>query len=109
MCKLRKIFSKSLMKRCEYIPFSYIDNALFLKMETINKNGFHEVWRQSKGIYSIQILCFNEDTGEFLGFDRFQWSGETDCSSGISCYDDLWTPIKLHFTTDIIKCLFSSK
>lgn len=75
----------------KYLKYSFLDNSILLKTKNIEKNGFHEVWRQQNEENSIQILCFNEKTGEFAAFDRFHWK--------ISYGDeDLWTPIKLHFT-----------
>ena len=41
-------------------------------METIERHGFYEVWRQENKEHSVQILCFNPDTKEFQAFDRFR-------------------------------------
>lgn len=74
-----------------------------LKTETINKNGFYEVWRQEKESYSIQILCYNPTTFEFQAFERFHWCSESVfVGGGIGWVnkDDLWTPIKLHFSLE---------
>lgn len=93
----------------EYLNFSFINNSILLKTETIEKNGFHEVWRQVKSdgeSYSVQILCYNPETFEFQAFDRFQHllkKEPYDCSfsghTGIY-QEDLWTPIKLHYTME---------
>ena len=109
----------------EYLEYSFVDNAILLKIEKIEKNGFYEVWRQQNKEHSIQILCFNEETGEFRAFDRFHWMGEPrvvhnlpawykdengNCihcdsleSDGVYYNEDLWTPIQLHFTGKWLK------
>lgn len=97
------------------LSYSFIDNSILLSTETIQKNGFHEIWRQEGKGHSIQILCFNNETGEFQAFDRFHWMDEPivvmhehypdriiDYGSPEGTYykKDLWTPIKLHYTTE---------
>lgn len=112
-------------KEKEYLEFSFINNSILLKTETINKNGFYEVWRQKKENHFIQILCFNPNTGEFQAFDRFHWSNEprvvinppswfidekgnsVHCDpfeeDGVYYEEDLWTPIKFHYTVEWLK------
>lgn len=85
----------------KYLKYSFIDNAILLKTEAIEKNGFREVWRQQNKS-SIQILCYNERTEEFKAFDRFQWMDEK-MWYGVSFNEDLWTPIKLHFAEQWLK------
>lgn len=93
-------------KKNRFLKYSFIDNSILLKTETINKKGFYEVWRQTKSdgdTYSVQILCYNPTTFEFQAFDRFHWSDEpVFIGNGIgwSNKEDLWTPIKLHFTLE---------
>lgn len=90
----------------QFLKYSFIDNGILLKTNTIKKNGFHEVWRQQNSEHYIQILCFNEQTGEFQAFDRFHWMNEPvyDGFTGGEYYEeDLWTPIKLHYTEKWLK------
>ena len=90
----------------KYLKYSFIDNSILLKMKTIEKNGFHEVWRQQNGEHSIQIVCFNEQTGEFKAFDRFHWMDEPvydGFTVGSYWEEDLWTPIQLHYTEKWLK------
>lgn len=96
-----------------YLKYSFIDNGILLKMEVIEKNGFHEVYRQQYdeyGAHSIQILCFNEETGEFQAFDRFHWMDEPYfhpfCGPNGNYKEDLWTPIKFHYTEKWLKEYF---
>lgn len=102
-----------------YLKYSFIDNAILLRMEVVEKNGFHEVWRQENKNHSVQILCFNEETGEFKAFDRYQWMTELRGEYSIgdmfldesTCFKeeyhdtpiDLWTPIQLHFTEEWLR------
>lgn len=104
-----RLFKKNFLNKKEtneYLKYSFIDNSILLKKNKIEKNGFCEVWRQQNDEYSIQILCFNEKTGEFQAFDRFHWMNEP-IYDGFTCGDDykedLWTPIKLHYTTEWLK------
>ena len=99
------------------LSYTFTNNAILLSTETIQKNGFREVWRQENEENSIQILCFNDETKEFQAFDRFHWMGEPyhtsfpkgaiidgDIKDPDSYYGkDLWTPIDLHFTLDWLK------
>ena len=91
----------------ELLKYSFVNNSILLSTETIKQNGFQEVWRQQGENHSIQILCFNEKTGEFQAFDRFHWMHEPfdEPFTGIyGVYDkDLWTPIKFHFTEKWLK------
>ena len=102
----------------ELISYSFIDNSILLSTETIQKNGFYEIWRQENKEHSVQILCFNNETGEFQAFDRFHWMeepyvvklntdpnvlGEGWIPEGTYYKEDLWTPIKLHYTTEWLK------
>lgn len=109
-------------KRKELLKFSFINNSILLKTETIERNGFKEIYRQvNEETHSIQILCFNSETEEFQAFDRFKWMNEPrivikppswyemegikiHCdiveSNGIYYNEDLWTPIKLHYTIE---------
>ena len=91
----------------EYLKYSFIDNGILLKTNTIKKNGFHEVWRQQNDEHSIQILCFNNETGEFQAFDRFHRMHEPYDIPFVGEYgvydEDLWTPIKLHYTEKWLK------
>lgn len=98
-----RLFKK---KTYQFLKYSFIDNGILLKMNTIEENGFHEVWRQQSSKYSIQILCFNEKTGEFQAFDRFHWMQKSVYNgfSGRNDYkEDLWTPIKLRYTEQWLK------
>jgi len=97
------------------LKYSYINNSILLSTETIEKNGFKEIYRQvNDDTYSIQILCFNEETREFKAFDRFHWMDEPYYSEGGSWGEirgvhykkDLWTPIALHYTSEWLKKLF---
>lgn len=51
----------------EFLKYSFINNSILLRMDTIIKNGYKEVWRQSYrkdygyGEDSVQILCYNEE------------------------------------------------
>lgn len=94
-------------KKCQSaLKYSFINNSILLKTSTIEKNEFHEVWRQQTNDHSIQILCFNEKTGEFKAFDRFHWMNEPIYNGFAGDYEyekDLWTPIKLHYTTEWLK------
>lgn len=94
-------------KSNKYLKYSFIDNSILLKTKTIERNGFHEVWRQQNDEHSIQILCFNNETGEFQAFDRFHWMHEPYSIPFVGEYDvydeDLWTPIKLHYTEKWLK------
>lgn len=111
--KLRFVKYKNMLKllvkkksSAEYLKYSFIDNSILLKTRTIEKNGFHEVWRQENNKHSIQILCFNETTGEFRAFDRFHWMNEPiydDFTCGTYYKEDLWTPINLHYTEKWLK------
>lgn len=104
-----------------YLKYSFIDNGILLKMEVIEKNGFHEVYRQQYdeyGAHSIQILCFNEETGEFQAFDRFHWMDEMyepyffsycDVAPQVIHKEVLWTPIKFHYTEKWLKELLACK
>lgn len=90
----------------DYLKYSFIDNSILLKANTIKKNGFYEIWRQQNDEHSIQILCFNEQTGEFQAFDRFHWMNEpisNKFTGGDYWKEDLWTPIKLHYTEKWLK------
>lgn len=102
----------------ELLSYSFVDNSILLSLETIQKNGFYEIWRQENDEHSVQILCFNKDTGEFQAFDRFHWMdepivvshihepnviAENPIPEGTYYKKDLWTPIKLHFTTEWLK------
>lgn len=108
-----------------FLKYSFINNSILLTTKTIEKNGFYEVWRQESNEHSIQILCFNPDTEEFQAFDRFHWMDEprivqnppawyydekgnlVHCESfeedGVYYNEDLWTPIKLHYTVAWLK------
>lgn len=111
-------------KAKHHLLYSFIDNSILLSTEKIMKNGFCEVWRQESDEHSIQILCFNPETEEFQAFDRFHWMNEPRipntpdwlnengclvfCDSltdldGTYWEEDLWTPIKLHFTEEWLK------
>lgn len=99
-----------MFKRKKCLSYSFIDNSILLSTDTISKNGFVEVWRQTStknNSIRIQILCYNEATFEFQAFDRFHWSDEPIAIPMIgidSVYkEDLWTPIKLHFSIEWIK------
>ena len=95
------------------IEYSYIDNSILLKTETIWKNGFKEIWRQvNDKTYDIQILCYNPETSELQAFDRFHWMDEPYYDDGKGCFssgrgyyykEDLWTPINLHYTEKWLK------
>ena len=98
-------------KKIPKLKYSFIDNSILLSMETIEKNGFREIFRQQDNkSHCIQILCFNENTYEFKAFDRFKWMDEPFYEKG-GCFSaegwhykkDLWTPILLHYTTDWLK------
>lgn len=105
------------------LSYSFINTSILLSTETIQKNGFREVWRQENEENSMQILCFNDETKQFQAFDRFHWMNEPhDVENLFSSYvsdgkgnvivepwiepegirrgKDLWTPIDLHFTLD---------
>ena len=110
-----RLFKKIFLNKKEtnkYLKYSFIDNSILLKKNKIEKNGFCEVWRQQNDEYSIQILCFNEKTVEFQAFDRFHWMNES-IYNGFICGDDyeedLWTPIKLHYTTEWLKMQLQKK
>lgn len=96
----------------QLLKYSFINNSILLTIETIQRNGFFEIWRQENSEHSIQILCFNPETGEFQAFDRYYWMDEPYYSDGTGCFSlpsgyyykkDLWTPIKLHFTLEWLK------
>lgn len=87
----------------EYLKYSFINNSILLSTETINRNGFHEIWRQENDQHSIQILCYNPEKEEFQAFDRFHWMNEpiyVGFTGGDYYEEDLWTPIKLHYTLE---------
>lgn len=89
-----------------FLKYSFIDNSILLSTDTIERNGFCEVWRQQNDEHSIQILCFNEKTGGFKAFDRFHWMNEPIYNGFDKDYEyeeDLWTPIELHFTEKWLK------
>lgn len=113
-----KVHIKKSDAKKEPLSYSFIDNSILLSTETIQKNGFHEIWRQENNEHSIQILCYNNDTREFQAFDRFHWMdepivvrhihkpnviAENPTPEGTYYKEDLWTPIKLHFTTEWLK------
>lgn len=109
------------------LSYSFINNSILLSTETIQKNGFHEIWRQENEEHSIQILCFNNETKQFQAFDRFHWMDEPEIvkykypsgwgydekgnfvheehwlSEGVHYKKDLWTPIELHCTEEWLK------
>ena len=110
----------------ELLSYSFIDNSILLSAETIQKNGFYEIWRQENDEHSIQILCFNNETKQFQAFDRFHWMDEpydttnyfSSCvfdkngnvikepwiePEGTYWKKDLWTPIELNYTTEWLK------
>ena len=90
----------------EYLKYSFVDNGILLKTSKIKKDGFYEIWRQQNDEHSIQILCFNERTGDFQAFDRFYWMNEPIYNrfTGVDDWEeDLWTPIKLHYTEKWLK------
>lgn len=99
-----KFFKKKLpvvIESDKYLKYSFIDNSILLRTSVIEKKGFREIWRQQNDENSVQILCFNEKTGEFQAFDRFHWMIENMDEGFIVGWfskDHLWTPIKLHFT-----------
>ncbi len=87
----------------EYLKYSFIDNSILLTTETINRNGFYEIWRQENDQHSIQILCYNPEKEEFQAFDRFHRMNDPiyDGFTGGYFYEpELWTPIKLHYTLE---------
>lgn len=131
---VRKLYKYNIEKDCKIknadnseiqLKYSFINNAILLTMNTIERNGFYEVWRQQNDEHSIQILCFNEEKQEFQAFDRFHWMDEprivsnppsdfvdekgctVHCDSleadGTYYNEDLWTPIKLHYTIPWLK------
>ena len=89
------------------LSYSFVDNSILLSTETIQKNGFREVWRQENKEHSVQILCFNDETGEFKAFDRLHWMDEPHDIPNAGVYNvykkDLWTPIELHYTVEWLK------
>ena len=94
----------------EFLKYSFINNSILLRMDTIIENGYKEVWRQSYrkdygyGEDSVQILCYNEKKEEFQAFDRYQRPGEGDPYSPLPRLGyDLWTPIKLHYTLEWLR------
>jgi len=92
----------------EYLKYSFTNNSILLKTETINNNGFYEVWRQENDEHSIQILCFNPETEKFQAFDKFHRMEESHKIIWEGCEyvreeDELWTPIELHFTLSWLK------
>ena len=100
--------SSSIIIVATYEGLSGTNNSILLATKTIERNGFHEIWRQTNSEHSIQILCFNPDTNEFRAFDRYHWMDEPfDVSYGLpegTYYKkDLWTPIKLHFTAEWVE------
>lgn len=110
---LKKLFKKE--KRIEPLRYTFINNSILLTTETIERNGFHEIWRQTNSDHSVQILCFNPEINEFKAFDRYHWMDEPFYVSfpKNACVDfapnddegwhykkDIWTPIKLQFTLE---------
>lgn len=110
-----KVRIKKNAAKNELLSYSFIDNSILLSTETIQKNGFQEIWRQENKEHSIQILCFNEETKQFQAFDRFHWMdepyevkhihgpnviAENWIPEGTYYKEDLWTPIELHFTME---------
>lgn len=113
------------VQKKELLKYTFLDNSILLTTDTINKNGFVEVWRQENAEHSIQILCFNEKTEEFRAFDRYHWMDEprvvvnpptyfideNGCPwhsenlepDGVYYKEDLWTPIKLHYTAEWLR------
>lgn len=113
-----KVHIKKNAGKKELLTYSFTDNSILLSTETIQKNGFYEIYRQANKEHSVQILCFNNETGEFQAFDRFHWMdepyvvnrnhdtnllGQGWLPNGTYYKEDLWTPIKLHFTAEWIK------
>lgn len=71
MFKFFKKKSPVVIESDKYLKYSFIDNSILLRTSVIEKKGFREIWRQQNDENSVQILCFNEKTGEFQAFDRF--------------------------------------
>lgn len=87
------------------LKYSFTNNSILLTMDTINKNGFFEIWRQENEEKSIQILCFNEQSKEFQAFDKFHRMEESTelVWEGVPYKfdeEELWTPIEFHYTLE---------
>ena len=113
-------------KKPPILKFVFLDNAILLTMETINRNGYEKIWEQSSG-RTKQIICFNEQKNDFQAFDKYVWSNEDNAikkegtgkySTDIDNTDkfdfdvnwelkavDLWTPIKIKYTNEWFNCV----
>lgn len=101
------------------LSFVFINDSILLTRETLEKNGYYEIWSQESG-ESKQILTFNEEKQDFIAYDKFIYMNDkalyldhkitdtiTDFANyngmgGFACYrqgKELWTPIKFHNMT----------